>query len=343
MNRIIMVIICIHISLFAYSQSYGCLNYKYIPVLQEGDSITIDNIPDIKNWYNIGCSFTTNSTFLIRIFKSQFYWSKGDLEIDNKNIKEYKRDGYDIIPHGLDIKNGVVINIIKEANNARIILTNLHGNQVSHKLNNWNGSRGGIIRLKAIQGTCKNLSFSFGGSWYNKQTWIFGDSYANLWPIHCYKKGYTNFALDAYLGRNSPEAYKSLITALKYGKPQNIVWMMGMNDKDTKECINNKWKETLEKVIELCKNNNIRLILCTIPNVPERIHIHKNNYIRNSKFSFIDLASILGANDIKSSWHPGLLSKDKVHPTEAGAVIIASMLTASIPDMYFDPKYLLTR
>lgn len=111
MNRIIMVIICIHISLFAYPQSYGCLNYKYIPVLQEGDSITIDNIPDIKNWYNIGCSFTTNSTFLIRIFKSQFYWSKGDLEIDNKNIKEYKRDGYDIIPHGLDIKNGVVINI----------------------------------------------------------------------------------------------------------------------------------------------------------------------------------------------------------------------------------------
>ena len=107
---------------------------------------------------------------------------------------------------------------------------------------------------------------------------------------------------------------------------------MGMNDADTATEVNANWNLYFDKLKAICKEKNIEIILATIPNVPERNHTFKNAIIRNSGLRYVDVCKAVGA-EINSVWYDGLLSGDKVHPSQHGQFVIASKMIASVPEI----------
>ncbi len=306
----------------------------YKDSLSDGGELELTEIPDSKNYYGIGCVFNTQQMGTIKIYKSQNDYCRGEINIDATNITEFSNGGEEtIIPHGLTITDSLVVSIVKGTINTSITLTNTAGEKVTKQLSKWIGCRGGIIKFISISGTYTNITLSHSVTWMDKDTWIFGNSYTDLWPSKCYANGGTNFYLDGYSGRNAQGGYDSLLLALKYGKPKRIVWMLGMNNPDTEIAVNESWNNIFNELKELCAIMNIQLIPCTIPNVPERIHTFKNQIIRNSGLPYIDISSVLGANEKGSNWFSGLLRSDNVHPTELGSEIIANTIIAGVPDI----------
>ena len=306
----------------------------YKDSLSDGGELELTEIPDSKNYYGIGCVFNTQQMGTIKIYKSQNNYCRGEINIDATNITEFGNGGEEtIIPHGLTITDGLVVSIVKGTINTSITLTNTAGEKVTKQLSKWIGCRGGIIKFISISGTYTNITLSHSGTWMDKDTWIFGNSYTDFWPSRCYANGGSNFYLDGYSGRSAQGGYNSLLLALKYGKPKRIVWMLGMNNPDTEIAVNESWNNIFNELKELCAIMNIQLIPCTIPNVPERIHTFKNQIIRNSGLPYIDISSVLGANEKGSNWFSGLLSNDNVHPTELGSEIIANTIIAGVPDI----------
>lgn len=306
----------------------------YKDILSDGGELELTEIPDSKNYYGIGCVFNTQQMGTIKIYKSQNDYCRGEINIDATNITEFGNEGEEtIIPHGLTITDGLVVSIVKGTINTSITLTNTAGEKVTKQLSKWIGCRGGIIKFISISGTYTNITLSHSGTWMDKDTWIFGNSYTDFWPSKCYANGGSNFYLDGYSGRSAQGGYDSLLLALKYGKPKRIVWMLGMNNPDTEIAVNESWNNIFNELKELCAIMNIQLIPCTIPNVPERIHTFKNQIIRNSGLPYIDISSVLGANEKGSNWFSGLLSSDNVHPTGLGSEIIANTIIAGVPDI----------
>lgn len=306
----------------------------YKDSLSDGGELELTEIPDSKNYYGIGCVFNTQQMGTIKIYKSQNDYCRGEINIDATNITEFGNGGEEtIIPHGLTITDGLVVSIVKGTINTSITLTNTAGEKVTKQLSKWIGCRGGIIKFISISGTYTNITLSHSGTWMDKDTWIFGNSYTDFWPSKCYANGGSNFYLDGYSGRSAQGGYDSLLLALKYGKPKRIVWMLGMNNPDTEIAVNESWNNIFNELKELCAIMNIQLIPCTIPNVPERIHTFKNQIIRNSGLPYIDISSVLGANEKGSNWFSGLLSSDNVHPTGLGSEIIANTIIAGVPDI----------
>ena len=107
---------------------------------------------------------------------------------------------------------------------------------------------------------------------------------------------------------------------------------MGMNDNDG-DAVNEQWADYYEKVKTLCKENNIELILATIPNTPIRNHIYKNEIVRNSGYRYIDFAKAVNAESSGASWYDGMLNGDKVHPTELGAKTLYMRALADVPEL----------
>lgn len=306
----------------------------YKDSLSDGGELELTEIPDSKNYYGIGCVFNTQQMGTIKIYKSQNDYCRGEINIDATNITEFGNGGEEtIIPHGLTITDGLVVSIVKGTTNTSITLTNTAGEKVTKQLSKWIGCKGGIIKFISISGTYTNITLSHSGTWMDKDTWIFGNSYTDFWPSKCYANGGTNFYLDGYSGRSAQGGYDSLLLALKYGKPKRIVWMLGMNNPDTEIAVNESWNNIFNELKELCAIMSIQLIPCTIPNVPERIHTFKNQIIRNSGLPYIDISSVLGANEKGSNWFSGLLSSDNVHPTGLGSEIIANTIIAGVPDI----------
>lgn len=306
----------------------------YKDSLSDGGELELTEIPDSKNYYGIGCVFNTQQMGTIKIYKSQNDYCRGEINIDATNITEFSNGGEEtIIPHGLTITDGLVVSIVKGTINTSITLTNTAGEKVTKRLSKWIGCRGEIIKFISISGTYTNITLSHSGTWMDKDTWIFGNSYTDFWPSKCYANGGSNFYLDGYSGRSAQGGYDSLLLALKYGKPKRIVWMLGMNNPDTEIAVNESWNNIFNELKKLCAIMNIQLIPCTIPNVPERIHTFKNQIIRNSGLPYIDISSVLGANEKGSNWFSGLLSSDNVHPTGLGSEIIANTIIAGVPDI----------
>ena len=116
------------------------------------------------------------------------------------------------------------------------------------------------------------------------------------------------------------------------GKPKYVLWCMGMNDSDSSDSYNTEWYNTLQEVIKICEENNITLILSTIPNTPKNDNNAKNNWIKNSGFRYIDVAQYVNLyNNV--NWDEGMLSSDNVHPTDLGSETIAQGVVNDLQDI----------
>ena len=87
------------------------------------------------------------------------------------------------------------------------------------------------------------------------------------------------------------------------------------------------------KLVAQCKEKGIVPIIATIPNVPERDHCYKNDFVRASGIRYVDFATAVGGEKKGSSWYEGMLSSDKVHPDPPGAKALFAKFISDFPEI----------
>ena len=116
------------------------------------------------------------------------------------------------------------------------------------------------------------------------------------------------------------------------GQPEYIVWTLGMNNKDVDGKINEKYFESTNEFLRVCEERGITPILCTVPNVPERDNRPKNEWVRSSKYRYIDFARAVGS-DKDVNWYPEMLCADRVHPATKGAEALYMQVLCDFPEI----------
>lgn len=199
----------------------------------------------------------------------------------------------------------------------------------------WIGTIGGM-EMESIHTTMENLTLRWDCVNYADRVWLFGDSYFTYyearWPYYLAPQ-YDNFLLCGFPGAMSAEMYPDFRQALTHGTPKIAVWCLGMNDPDTDGSIDDAWKTCADQFVADCEANGIVPVLATVPNVPDRLHTYKNEYVRNSGCRYIDFASAVGGNEEGSNWQEGMLSADRVHPAVAGAKALAEQVLLDLPEI----------
>lgn len=219
--------------------------------------------------------------------------------------------------HGLTIDEFLNINLYETMNDVKIDIMTLNGSY-SCSVSNDGDCRGVPFFNTASAITDAKLTCSFAD--LTKPLWLFGDSYlgknSNRIMYYMMQMGYTNYAVIGYPGMPAPTAFTELIRALKYGCPNYIVWMLGMNGSY------NDSVSALNSLLDICGRYNIKPILYLVPSVPQYLHEQLNTYIKSLGYPYIDGYNAVGS-DSNGNWYDGYLSADNVHPTEKGARAIA--------------------
>lgn len=258
--------------------------------------------------------------------------------VDNENITVYSTPTNKVtLAHGLSIKNTIQL-IIEVGANYKAKITLLSNGEKYNTEQDWDGNIGNIF-VNSVNTELVNCAVSWTCKNYSSKIWAYGDSYFGMtnkarWIAQLLSNGYgTDMLIDGYPGRGSDDAYNSLQTTLKHGKPKYILWAMGMNNPDNESSVNKNWNNRFNDVKKLCEENDITLIGCTIPNTPTQFNSYKNNVVRNAGIKYIDFAKSVGAEHKGDSWYDGMLSSDNVHPTEKGAMTLYLQALADFPEL----------
>lgn len=263
------------------------------------------------------------------------------IEIDSTNVTLHCYGESDITyPHGLSISNYIDVQIIVGTGTA-IVKVYSDGALFTHEVK-WLGDDRGDVYVKSVNSTLTNCVFTWSSEDFRKSLWIFGDSYLTFgsetrWPYYIIGDGFIdNVLLNAYPGETSQYANVSLHNALNYyGKPEKIVWALGMNDgSDSDNTPNSNWSNYITLLLNYCTQFGITPILATIPSVPSINHEAKNSWVRNSGYRYIDFAKAVGAQ-ANGTWYEGMLSSDNVHPTEKGAKALYFRALLDCPEITF--------
>lgn len=240
--------------------------------------------------------------------------------------------------HGLTIENNIQVYIEKKLNS--VVSIKVVSNGVSSAVFSdgyWYGNKGTPF---VENDGCELADCSFGWTCkaINSDIWAFGDSYFGVngtirWMAYLIAAGHTNLVVNGYGGQGSVSAYTDLTNLLTIGTPKKILWCLGMNDKDSSTAVNANWLKTYNSLKALCNDNNIELILATIPTVPTRINKFKNEIIRSSGYRYIDFDKAVGADEITGAWFGDMLSSDGVHPSETGALALYNRAIADMPEL----------
>ena len=79
-------------------------------------------------------------------------------------------------------------------------------------------------------------------------------------------------------------------------------------------------------------DNNIELVLSTVPNTPKINNRHKNEIVKGSGYRYLDVCSAVGA-DTSSCWASGFIDSDGVHPSTEGARVIAEYILSALHEI----------
>lgn len=258
------------------------------------------------------------------------------IEIDNTNIViKYGTSSTAQIPHGLTISDYITVAICVDDNHKGHfnILTG-SGKFTYDHASTYVGCMSNIYATTDASTALMDCTLSFVCNDIREPIWIFGDSYVSYyderWPYYISKMGFNRYLLNGYSGETAQYAIKDLDNLLIYGTPKYLVWCLGMNNADTTSEVANSWKICLDQVIAMCNERNIKLILATIPNTPDRNHSFKNDIVVNSGYPYINFADAVGAFD-DSTWYTGMLSSDNTHPTVTGGIALASQVLKDFP------------
>lgn len=258
--------------------------------------------------------------------------------VNNENITVHSTPTNKVtLQHGLTITNTIQL-IIEVGTNYKAKITLVSNGEKYNTEQDWDGNIGNIF-VNSINTELGDCTVSWTCKNYSSPIWAYGDSYFGMmnkarWIAQLLSDGYgTNMLIDGYPGRASNDAYNSLQSSLKHGKPKYILWAMGMNNSDNDSSVNESWNNIFNNVKNMCKENGITLIGCTIPNTPTQFNSYKNNVVRNAGIKYIDFAKSVGGEHKGASWYDGMLSNDLVHPTEKGAITLYLQALADFPEL----------
>jgi hypothetical protein len=298
------------------------------------DSVYINFPNHIKHGkiYSFTCRF--EGDFDINVMHGTNAYTNGAIKINNTAYQDRNfrtNEWNEAVELGFIAKDFLTV-VIKEnefKEGADVIIMSSTGMKKS-KIQ-WNGCQGNVYGyVTSGDVTDGKISVSFPNVY--KDIWFFGDSYFDIWVPLLEEMTKGNYMVDGHAGRQSAQAYQSLLADLTYHIPHTIVWCMGMNDNDVDESTpNQSWIEHLGYVMNICKYLGINLILATIPLVPSRNNKAKNNYIRDSGYKYIDVNKVVGG-DISENWYDGFCL-DGIHPTELAGYAIAADATIGIPNL----------
>ena len=241
--------------------------------------------------------------------------------------------------HGLTISDYIYVQIFVGTAKATISIFS-GGNNFKQENANWFGCNGTPF-AKSDGSTLTDCVFTWSCADLRKSVWVFGNSYIGLnnsarWATQLKNAGFAdNVLFNGYAGEASSDAIAALTNALKYGKPQKLVWCLGMNDgADSANAPSANYSAGIAQVETICAASGIELIYATIPSVPNQSNEKKNEYVRGTGKRFIDFAAAVGAS-ASGVWYTGMLSNDNVHPTEAGAIALYHRAIADCPELTF--------
>lgn len=265
---------------------------------------------------------------------------KEHIELNNNNLKIYNTYGAEtVLTHNLNIVENIQVVLTTGVKNRleNIVINSCGIKYEATGLNNitWNDDKG-IPTIEVENSTLTDCSAMWTCRTKNQPIWIFGDSYLSLdparWPYYLIQDGYDSICMiNGYAGENSLNAYLSLENLLTFGRPQYLIWCLGMNDGDSSTAVNSSWNTYFTNVRNICDKYGIILIAATIPTTPTVNNDFKNEIIRNSGYRYIDFAK--GVNASELGWITGALSTDNVHPTAAGAIILYNRFLNDFPEI----------
>ena len=262
------------------------------------------------------------------------------VEITNTGVRAYyqavtQEEGLNTL-HGLDLSGKIKVTVKTGMGIARVSIETASDKFVSGDFR-W-GGRNGTIFAKSKGEELKNVELTWGSTDFEKEIWLFGDSYFNMtdpnrWPSYMLNEGYTDYLMSGFPGRDTVSALGDFKELLKYGTPKYAVWCVGMNNADSANGASSAWKNATDEFLAICKEKGITPILSTIPNTPDRINSFKNEVVKASGYRYIDFASAVGATEQGSPWLAGMLSGDGVHPSSSGAKALYEQVKKDFPEI----------
>lgn len=305
--------------------------------LASGLTLSLDEKCDVK--YNKALIFNGKfETFTgVEVGHGKGAYGGSYVKIDNTNIYVYGNTGSDTLintyAHNLTISDYITVIIDVGVGVADINIYTSTGYFRQEGVA-WEGCNG-LISAKSDNTTFNQPVLKWTAKDINKNIWVFGDSYLNAksearHPYYLYEMGYKNWLACGYPGANSTAELQSLKSLLKIGRPEILVWCLGMNDGDN-GAVNTNWLNSLNEIKSLCDTYNITLILATIPTCPQADNTYKNDVVTLSGYRYIDFNSAVGVNG--ASWYAGMLSTDNIHPTELGAKALSRQFVIDVPEI----------
>ena len=302
------------------------------------DEIQIGETTYIKS--NIKLS----ALFVFENFNGQIKISRGsnklyytdNIVVDDENVVIRK----DNKPHNLNIKDYLQVDIDVAFDGTAEITLSTNGGEAKFQSDLFYGD--GPMLVSAFNGcTIVNANIQF-KSLNNILPRFYGDSYSSSdratskarWVAQAFIRG-CRFFVNGLSGGKSVDMIEQFYQDIKLcDNPKMVIWGLGMNDgSDSANAPSSSWKDYVDNIINYSKANEIELVLCTIPSVPNINHEQKNKYIRNSGLRYIDFAKAV-ENGINNTWKRGMLSIDNVHPTELGAIALYMQAISDVPELF---------
>ena len=309
--------------------------------LATGESLTLD-ATNIKknNVFSFMAEITSFSKILVGQGLSTYSGAWAEITDTKLIVHNYSQSDSTVeYTHGLTISGYIYVQIFVSVAKADIVIYS-NGSSFKQTNANWFGCAGDYF-AKSDGSTLTDCVFTWSSADFRKSTWVFGDSYVGLnnvkrWATQLKNAGFAdNVLFNGYAGEASAAAITALTNALKFGKPQKLVWCLGMNDgADSGSTPSANYSAGISQVETLCAANGIELIYATIPSVPNQSNESKNSYVRGTGKRYIDFAAAVGAA-ANGTWYTGMLDEDTVHPTEAGAIALYHRAIADCPELTF--------
>lgn len=262
-----------------------------------------------------------------------------------------------IKPHGLKIKNYITAIITADIDGVKdnlYLITD--GGFFRRDCDTWTACQGEIfvsaegfdLPYATLSWTCED---------YTAPIWFVGASYFSLcdparWPYYMYGDDYKKRVfITGRGGMNGINGHEEIADALKYGKPEYMVWGVGMNDgPDADGDINPKTYENKTKFLKICKENGIKPLFMTIPNCgnennQKNDNTYKLDYVNNRRKEFgdydyrvIDISHAVNGIEAHAPWYDYMLHSDGTHPTPLGARNFYLELLCEFPELMLGTK-----
>ena len=301
--------------------------------ISAGGIIELSDFPArIKNGMAISFYGEFETFGSMNIGKGYYEYRGRWFEIDGTYITMYSYEDKATMgrrfEHGLS-GNGYISVVIDHAGENCLVHINTSGGTFTTAFDGWFDGNG--TPFVSATNAMTNVVFNATSRHLDDKVWLFGDSYFgssnNRVMGQLMEMIFTDTVLvDGLAGVGSSGSYYELMKCLKLGKPDILVWCVGMNDST------DSYGAYLNQVMEACESRGITLILTKIPTVPDRDKEAINAMVMNSGLRYVDWYRAVGAN-ADGKWYDGYLDADGVHPTELGAKALAMRLLVDVPEI----------